>query len=814
MPQKSFLISILLLLSIRSVHCQILQADSTGLYITVLNERSVPVEGATIEMIGQLNGKMQKADISNQEGNASFKNIYSGEYYFSITATGHEPQKTTVYKFPLTEPSRQTIVLKAAGKTLEGVKVVASKPFIQRTQGKVVVNVDASVTNAGTTVLEVLEKSPGVMVDKNGTITMQAKTGVLVLIDDKPTYLSGTDLSNLLNSMSSTQVESIELMTNPPAKYDASGNAGIINIKTKRTKQKGFNGTLTVSAGHGRYAKNNNSLVLNYRNGRFNTFMTYSFNYNHYFTDIYALRNYYNSNGAVISKLDQPTGFSGKGYNNTLRTGFDYYASEKTTIGITLTGVLAHRDGKGDARATWLDAAGAVDSAIATTSKTGTKFRNGGMNLNLKHTINKSQDISADFDWIGYNINNDQFFNNQLLSAGGYSNISQGEIPSEIHIISGKVDYILRPGKNNKLESGWKSSHVSTDNLAAYQYFDGIGWREDYDKSNHFIYKENIHALYSSFERKYRRLSFQAGLRYEYTAYDANQLGNALRGDSAFSKNYSGIFPSGYVSYEIDSSNSLTFTAGRRIDRPPFQKLNPFVTIINKYTYQRGNPFIVPQYSWNMELSHQYKQLLTTVFSYSITKNYFSQLFLNEGGDILTYTDGNVGKVHNLGLTMAVQAAPFKWWSFNGQGMYNYKKLIGFNGNENYTSTISQFNFSMSNQFRFAKTYTGEISGYYSTRARNDLQEVLYPTGQLSLGISKQVLKKKGTVRLTYRDIFFTQAMEGLTQFDQADEYFIVTRDSRVLTLAFTYRFGKPLKVTKRSSTGANDEMQRVGNGN
>lgn len=792
----------------------ICQSPGDSFSITVLNDRSEPVEAAGIEMISTSTNNIQKANLTDRKGAANFTNIPAGNYYFRITHTGHETITTAAYNFPLTVPgsNNKVITLQASGKTLESVKILSTRPFIQRSKGKVLINPDASVTNTGTTVLELLEKSPGIMVDKNGTISMQAKTGVLVLIDDKPTYLSGTDLSNLLGSMSSTQVDQIELMANPPAKYDASGNAGIINIKTKKNKQKGFNGTLTIAASQGVYPKNNNSLVLNYRNGKFNSFITYSANINKYFTDIYALRNYYDINGFVTGKLDQPTSFTGEGINNTLRMGVDFYASPKTTIGISLMGVVVNRTGKGYATATWLDASGNTDSAIITTSKSGTNFRNGGINVNLKQVINKSQELSVDLDIISYKIRNDQLFNNRLDAGGGYSNSSQGNIPSGIDILSVKADHVYRPGKNNKLESGWKSSRISTDNLAAYQYYDGTDWLEDFGKSNHFLYKEYIHALYSSFEQKYKKVSFQAGIRYELTSYDADQLGNAQRKDSSFSRNYDGFFPSGYISYEMDSSNTITFTGGKRIDRPAFQKLNPFVTIINKYTYQRGNPYFLPQYSWNMELSHQYKQLLTTTLSYSITKNYFSQLFLNEGGDILTYTEGNVGKAHNLGISMSLQLNPARWWTLTGQGMFNYKELIGFNGND-YTSTIRQFNFSMNNQFRFAKVYAGEISGFYTTRARNDLQELLYPTGQLSLGISRPVLKKKGTLKLAARDIFFTQKMEGLTQFEKADEYFILSRDTRVLNISFTYRFGKPLKTARRNSGGATDEMQRVGGG-
>jgi len=417
----------------------------------------------------------------------------------------------------------------------------------------------------------------------------------------------------------------------------------------------------------------------------------------------------------------------------------------------------------------------------------------------------------VDFDWLSYDINNEQFFNNSLQVNGGYVEGSRGFLPSQLAITSLKIDHSLQIGDNGKLETGYKNSFIDTDNTADYQKGNGTVWRQDYGKTNRFLYKENIHALYSSYEHKVDRFSMQLGLRYERTNYDANQLGNIERPDSAFSRRYQGFFPSSYVSFQADSSNTFTLTAGRRLDRPQFQKLNPFVNIINKYTYERGNPYFLPQYTWNLELSHQYKDFLTTSVSYSIIRNYFSQLFVSDGGDILIYTNGNVGRMYNLGASVALQLSPFKWWSFNGQVLFNHKELKGYQ-NSTYASSISQVNFSINNQFRINDVYSAEISGFYTTRARNDLQELLYDTGQLSLGISRPVFKKKANIKLSIRDLFYTQVMEGLTDFPDAQEYFLLTRDSRVVNLAFSYRFGKPLKSARRSGGAASDEMERVGN--
>lgn len=807
--KTSLLITFLLLFT--STYPQVAIDNNPDFIITVINEQSQPMEGVTVELLQ--NDRLIKAAITDAKGIAGFENITPGKYSFSVTHTGYFGQIIDTINFPSAKNNR-IAVLKPAGIILQNVTVATKKQFIVHTPGKTTLNIDAAVTNVGTTVLEVLEKSPGVTVDRNGGIALQGKAGVLVLIDDKQTYLSGADLNNMLSSMSSAQVEQIELMTNPPARYDASGNAGIINIKTKKNKTKGFNGSFTLALSQGVYPKNNNSLLLNYRTGKFNLFLTYSMNLNKYLTDLYALRNYYDDHGMLTAVLDQPTYFSGFVFNNTLKTGIDYYASPKTTFGIVLSGSSTHRDGSGDANATWLNAANLIDSSVSTKSMSDNSFKNGSVNLNVYHSIDAAQEITADLDLLHYDIRNQQYFNNELLASGGYKEASQGNIPSVITILSGKADYTLRFGKNTSLQSGWKSSHISTDNIASYQNLNGIDWQEDYGKSNHFLYKENIHALYSSVETKSGRFNLQGGLRYEYTNYNAHQLGNVQQKDSAFSRNYSALFPSGNISYQFDSSNDFTITAGRRIDRPAFHILNPFFFIINKYTYETGNPFILPQYSWNLELAHQYKDLLNTTVSYSIIKNYFSQLFLTDRATgILLYSQGNVGSVHILGLSSTLTVSPFNWWSFNLQATFNHKQLNGFNGIAYYASNINQLNLNCSNQFTFAKIYTAEASGFYTSRARNDLQELLYPTGQLSLGISRPVMKKKGTIKLSARDIFYTNAMEGLTQFAKATEYFLIRRDTKVLNLAFVYRFGKAFTTTKRSGGSADEEMERVGSG-
>lgn len=782
-----------------------LQAQSYQVIIKVSDEKQLPIEGAVVDLLSKDN-KVGTA-ISKKNGETIIGNVKSGTYEMSVSFTGFEPQqlKNVVVK---DADLYLEVKLKAAVTELAQVTVQSSKPFIQREQGKLVINPDASPTNNGTTVVELLEKSPGVMIDRNNGISLRNKSGVLVLIDDKPTYLQGADLISMLSSMNTSQVEKIELITNPSAKYDAAGNSGIINIKTKKIKQIGFNGNLTMAAAMGVHPRTNNSLLLNYRKNKWSHYFSYGINYAKTRMTIYALRTYFDAARSPIAILEQPTIFNNNNLNNTIKYGNEFAATDKLSFVFSFSGSLINRKARNTATADWLSPARSIDSSIYTSSNAENRFTTGTISIGSRHKLSKTQQLTIDADAARYDLNNEQYFQSDRPGAQGYTIGTLGNIPSLIKIFSVNSNYTQEFGRDGKLEAGVKTSKIDTDNDAGYAVSINNGlWKPDYGKSNHFIYGEKIHAAYGMYEQKFKKLTVQAGLRYEYTHYDANQLGNAVVKDSSFSRNYDGLFPSGFVTWEADSIHTLSLAVGRRIDRPNFQRLNPFVNIINKYTLERGNPYFRPQFTWNFELSHQYKQLLHTTFSYSLIKDYFSQLFLTDPDGSLVYTQGNVGRMHNYTFSIMLTTKPAKWWSLNTEAIYTYKKLIGYVWN-NYRSDISQLTLNMNSQFRITKKISGEISGSYTGRSRNDLQELLYPFGQLNAGLSMPVMKNSGTLRLSIRDIFKTYWMEGLTDFKDAEEYFIVRRDSRVLTLSFSYRFGKTSKTAKQKS--ATEEMRRV----
>ncbi len=785
--------------------------------VTVLNDAGQPMPAASVQLL-TTDSSLVQVQGTDRKGTAEFNGLQDNSYLVKISYTGYENSFFYIDALQQAPQFNKTVSLKPAVGLLKDVTVSSKKPLVQFLPDKTVVNVDASISSAGATVMDVLERSPGVTVGRDGTIIMKGKPQVMVLIDGKQTQLNGSELQAYLSGLSASQVDVIELIDNPGAKYDAAGNAGIINIKTKTSKQRGLNGSLSLSAGQGFYWKTNNSLNLNYRNGKFNVFLNYGMRIGYEKMNMYTLRKYLSKNGQDSLLLNQPNFTKTKHNSHNVKTGIDFFAGKQTTLGVIFTGNINERDISSFSTIDWMSPSLVIDSTINTWGTRSIQFERAGVNLNIKQILADKSELLADVDFIRFDINGDQFFQTQLSTQGSLIQSTKGNIPSGLNIFTAKVDYSKR--FNNFLwEAGAKTATTKTDNLAQYSYNDGNSWHEDLSRSNHFVYDESINSVYSSIDAERGKWHWQAGLRYELTSYKANQLGNTVVKDSAFQRKYGSLFPTAFMSYAADSNNNITLRFGRRIDRPQFQNLNPFLVTINKYTFEGGNPFIQPQYTWKIEMAHTYKQFLSSTISYSYLKDYFSQIFIidsnssNVNKNIIIYTRGNVGTFHNIGATVTLQLPVTKWWNLTSVAVYNHKVIKGVLWAP-IKAKIDQLNFSLNNQFQFKKGWAAELGGYYQTNSQIDLQEWLTPQGELGAGVSKQILKGKGTLRLNIRDMFYTQNYSGYSTFENSDEPFEVRWDSRVVRLTFSWRFGKPMKAIKRSGGGATDETDRVGSGN
>jgi len=777
-----------------------------------------PIEAANVNLLRANDSSAVKMAITDKDGKFELASLADGKYLVLVQGIGYSKYMSGT--FELSASNKQytlpAITLNAASKELGNVTVATKKPFIEQKLDKTIVNVDALPTTAGLTVLEVLEKAPGVVVDKDGNISLKGKQGVMVLIDGRQTYLSGQDLANLLKNMPGGNLDQLEIMTNPPAKYDATGNSGVINIKTKKTKTVGFNGSGTIGFGQGVYPKSNSSLNMNYRKGKFNFFGNAGYNYNERFQDIELTRKFRDEHTNAITSTFEQDAFSRRKYNSLSgKVGMDYFVSKKTTFGIVVNGYTDNgneltsnltliRMPNGD-----LDTRNTADNIMKR------KMGNTGTNFNVRHLLDTlGSEITADIDYINYHSRNRQSMDNYFFDAAGSKQkadaMMQGYLPSNISIYSAKVDYSHPINKTTKMEAGIKSSYVETDNNALYDTLSATGWTADGGRSNHFIYKENINAAYVNLNKELsKKWSIQTGLRLENTLAKGNQLTTG----QTFKRSYTQLFPTVYIGYSPSERNQFALSYGRRINRPDYDNLNPFYHFLDLYTFEVGNPYLKPQFSHNIELAHTFGGFLTTTLNYSKT-NDIIQNVLDQVDSIHTtfIRKDNIAKQRNMGISVSAMVTITKWWKANiYANMYNnkYSGLVNGGYLDVEATTLSG---NISNQFSFKKGWNAELSGNYQSRALGGTL-VMKPMGVVNVAITKQVLKNKGTIKLNVRDVFLMQAFNGYSQYQNIDLTIHQTRDSRVVNLGFTYRFGKGKPAQQRKRGGAGEEQNRVGGG-
>ncbi|HEY5968515.1 MAG TPA: TonB-dependent receptor [Chitinophagaceae bacterium] len=786
----------------------------------VIDGNTKTIEAATITLLRAKDSSVAKISAANKDGNFVFENVSEGKYFVSITAVGHTKGFSELFEITTanTNVILKTIELVPLAKSLTGVTVAAKRPLIEQKIDRTIVNVEASITNVGTSALEVLEKSPGVSIDKDGNISLKGKQGVQVYIDGRPSYLSGADLANYLRSLSSNQLDQIEIMTNPPAKYDAAGNAGIINIKTKKTKQFGYSGSISSTWSQGRYPKVSESFNFNYRKNKLNLFTTLGYNYRKNWQDLDIQRKFIeHSTKEIKSHFDQESRIKDEGQSYNAKVGFDYFVNKKTTFGAVFTGYFNPGLFTNQSDVLISDANQVLLSQTLAKTSNDREWKNFSTNVNFRHLLDTTgQEITADFDYLTYRTSNSQYLVNAYYDPNGMptkkADTLLGSLPQEIDIYSAKVDYTLPLKKGAKFEAGLKTSFVETDNNAIYDSVN-YGMRvPDYGRSNHFIYEENVNAAYVNYSRPLTKKWFgQFGLRLENT----NATGDLVTTGQKFDRHYTQLFPTAFIQYKASEKNSFVLNYGRRIQRPNYQDLNPFILFLDKYTFEQGNPNLQPQFAHNIELTHSFKGIINTTLNYTKTTDIINEVLQQNTDKNETYIKkDNIAKQRQYGISVSASGTIKKWWTPNlWANLYNNAFEGVINGDHVKTgATTLQAN--LQNQFKLGKTLSAELSGYYNSGGVQGVFQIK-SFGMVNMGISQQVFKGKGTLRLTGRDVFRTQKIKGHVEYSNIDASFQQRRDSRQVALGFTYRFakGKVGNTPKRKTGGANDEQNRVKTG-
>ncbi|GAA4329105.1 TonB-dependent receptor domain-containing protein [Flaviaesturariibacter amylovorans] len=784
---------------------------------TVKDSEGKPMAAATVSLLRVKDSSLAKLAVSDKNGHYEFTGIKEGRYLLSITSVGHD--KLIVPAFDAnTSVDVPVATLSRTSTAMAGVTVQSRKPLVEARLDKMVVNVDASPTNAGSSALDVLEKSPGITLDRDGNISLKGKSGVIVLVDGKQTFLSGQDLSNMLRNMPAAQLDQIEIMTQPSAKYDASGNSGVLNLRTKKGLQKGLNGSINLSYVQGRHPKTPNSFNLNYRTGKVNMFGSLSASYFEGYNELDLTRRFKNSAGVFDTTFIQQSRGRWYGENYNARLGLDYNIDKKTSIGFMVNGGTNPRGHNAESISDIRAGNGNLVRTNKALSGNRDKWKNFGGNVNFRKQLKKQgAEFSADADYVLYRTESRQVSDNNEFDAAknptGIPYLLHGTLTQNIDILSAKMDFVTPTAKGGKFEAGAKSSYVKTDNNAPYKSFDHIRKIDTTDKrSDHFIYEENINAAYANWSQQLKKWSYQVGLRLEHT----HSVGTSVALANKVTRDYVQLFPTAFVNYKVDDKNTFGLSYGRRLERPNYQDLNPFQRILDQYTYQQGNPYLTPQFSHNVELSHNFRGALNTVLNYSYTDDIISEVLKQNDAEKKTFqTRENIASRRNIGLAVSLNMPVKKWWFVNLYTNVFNNQFKGIVNERPLDVSFTAFMVNFSQQFRLNKGWTIEQSGWFRSKSQEGGLMLAEPMGVVSFGVSKNILKNQGTLKLNVSDPFFLQQFRGNINFGNISTSIQNRWDNRRVGLSFSYRFSKGQNAPqqKRRTSSAQDELNRVGGG-
>jgi hypothetical protein len=788
--------------------------------LNIINDRQAPVENATVELLRAKDSVLLKTALSDKTGLAEFENIVFGSYLVRSRMIGY----ALVYSSPINLTAENThaqvssLVLRQETTQLGNVTVNARKPFIQKLTDRIVVNVENSIVSAGSFAMDVLERSPGVSIDQNDVISLRGRAGVIIMIDGKPTAMAGADLANYLRSLPSAAIERIDIITNPSAKYDAAGNSGIIDIRMKKDQRLGLNGTLTAGYGQGIYPKASAGATFNYRNKKINLFGNYNYAYRVGLNHLILDRNFYDN--GVYNGGDLKDNYSKSPFkSNTVRAGMDYFPSKKTIIGFVFNGNFNRYTRDNNNGSTVIDPQKQASSTFQSLATNNDQGNNMVANINLKHTFDSSgREITADIDYGVYNSHslsrNATSYYNLDGSTMQDDYVLDGDQDGKLSFKTAKIDYTHPLKKGTRMEAGFKTSFVSSDNDAKfYDVSDGTP-ENDVNKTNRFLYHENNNAAYLNFRTEFKKFDLQLGLRGEQTNIETEQMIGNVRFDSSYFQ----LFPSAFFNYKIKEDKTIGLSVSRRIDRPGYSQLNPFLFLIDVTTYATGRPGLLPQLTWSYEMSYTVKNLNFTL-GYSHTNNNqniaiarFKDVFPNIPSDdnVTVQIPINLSSSDYFGLTVSAPIRISKWWNMINNGNLYYNHFNGSLGTTSLDNGRPALDLRTNNTFTFKKGWTAELNANFTSGGQYGFM-VFDPQWGLAAGVQKNILKNKGTLRFNITDIFWTNLPKAVITYDNYVEKWHAYRESRVANLTFTYRFGNnKVQAARRRTTASEEERQRA----
>jgi hypothetical protein len=772
---------------------------------------------ANVLLLKSVDSALVKGTMTDASGKYSFVNIKEGKYIVTATFTGMTQTFTQIIEITpgKSEIDAGTLYLKHTGEQLQNVTVTGKAPMFEQKIDRMVINVKNSITNAGGTALDVLEKSPGVTVSRqNNSIAVNGKNGVVVMLNGKITYMPADALVQMLDGISAGNIEKIELITTPPSKYDAAGNAGYINIVLINNPYAGLNGSYFLTAGYGKRELGAGGINFNYRSGKINLYGNYSYTYSH---TIQSGRGYTQlTKAANIITNTSFTDRNAKRQVHNARIGIDYQLDTATVIGALIGGYDNMWRMTANNGAT-VQVNNIEDTTISTINKEINHWENLMTNLNFQHTFKPGRIIYFDANYIYYKDNNPNTYTNSYYDKVKHflyqQDVRSGKItPIKIGVVS--TDYTTSLGKKVTMEAGAKVSRSRFTNDVSVDNLKQNAWVADGSLSAYYLLKEDIAAAYTSFSMNVSsKTTIKAGLRYEYTS---SNLGTTQQAN-VVDRKYGELFPTFYISQKMNENNSFNFSYSRRITRPTFNDLAPFTIFFDPKTFFTGNPALQPAIANTLQASYLYKNFIFSL-NYTHEKNTIEG-FQTERVDTTTNTVYLSAKNFNYEqYSTASFSLPFdisKRWSMQNNINVNWQQVnTVYNKSAVQLQTFS-YNVNSTQRFTLPKDFSVELTGfYYSAGYFGTLKTE--PVYQVDAGIQKKFSNQKDILRFAATDIFnsggnyrFAEKLpiEGTNMHASLNFGMIAYK------LTYTHNFGnKALKDKRERATGAEAELNRVHN--
>lgn len=768
------------------------------------NQKNEPVPYATVLLFKATDSAMVKAEVSDTAGlfNLSLPNT-TDKYFLEIQTMSYSSH----YSAPFVGNTNLGEIILKTDNEIKEVELTFQKPMFEVTGRGMIVNVEASPILSSGNTQEALSKIPGMVVNQDGSLSLKGKHNVVIYMDGKPTNMDQRDLVILLENTPASEIEKIEVFETPPAKYEAAGNAGIINIVRKKGTNLGFNGAAGLNTGYGNYPKFSPWIYGNHRSKKLN---------------IYGSSWYYNSQTGhtgtadMIMNIDgeessffndkknifSPTGFGA-------RYGVDYSLGKKNTIGYL--GVAYNGQSLGDAPSTVTVTGPAASNYDYIDTENDLLYFWYGQthNLNFTRDIGKGESLNIDVDYIQRGSGNEtsvlnKYFRNDTAQTPNYIE-QQGDTKTKIALA--KLDYEKTIFKSWALETGAKASWVQIKN--EFLSFNGTNSNDvvkNDNASNDFNYDEAIYAAYASVAKKWKdRWFVDLGVRYEYTKAD----GYSPTLDSTFNRGYGSFFPNVALSYTVPKKYSLSASATRRVQRPNYYQLNPFSTQENQFNFNNGNPFLKAQFTDVAKISWGLRNAFFFTLSASQTLGQMTQVIdQQEDLERQIHTVMNVDDFFNYSFNITAPAKIYEWWTMNWNlTLYHNRLKSDFEfGSVGYQ--INSFNLNMQQMFTLPKGFKFELSGFYNHDSYWNIYFV-EPHYKLDCGISKTI--KNWRFNLAFKD--FLNIREGNGGVFQNDIKMPTTYkpESRKVMLNVVYKFGnKKVKKERKRSTGSEDILKRT----